>query len=244
MVSLLTYLGRVWLQRGRDERNVSALRQAVNYSNRALDLNRGNIHAMFNVAFVQFQLAEVIRTTAESRRTVKELEGIIVDLDKAIRTMTEIANARTPPYPKDDLMQRATMGKNTLRRQLERAIASQKEYEASSAAKMDAARRTREEEVRRRADVEAHTRSAQVERQRQIGEERRRIAEEERLWRSKKDMEAEEGRASDSSSSGSGSAGGEKSARKKKRRKERENGDQPKKRLRKAEMENGQIAVV
>lgn len=114
--------------------------------------------------------------------------------------MSEIANAKAPPYPKNDILQRATMGKNTLRRQLERAIQQQTEYEQSSVAKLEAARRKREAEAQKKLEEESRARAAREEEQRRLAEQRRTLAEQEREWRERKLQEAEEARKSDSSS--------------------------------------------
>jgi len=187
--SLLTYLGRVWLQRGRDEKNIPALRTALDYARRAADVAHGNVHALFNVAYIQFQIAEVIRAKENKQRTVSEIEQAIGDLDAAIKSINDIAKAKNPPFPREDLQQRATMGKNTLRRQLERALQQQREYETTSQAKLDAARRKREEEAVRKNEELARREEAKAEEQRRLGEQRRQLMEKELEWR-RKEQEA------------------------------------------------------
>lgn len=189
MPIILTYLGRVWLQRGREEKSITSLRHALDFSNRALEMTHGNVYSMFNVAFVKFQIAEIIRSTAENRRSLNELNAAVEDLKKAIEMMSEIANAKNPPYPKNDILQRITMGRNTLMKQLDRAIQSQKEYEESSYAKLEAAKRRREEEEKRKAEIAAQAREAYDKEQQRLADQRRQIEEEERQWRERKDVE-------------------------------------------------------
>lgn len=126
------------------------MENALNYSQRALELAPGQIHFKFNIAFVQFQLAQLLYTLSEHQRTLEEVEAAAIGLDAAIDSFTEIASTSNPPYPKSDIEQRANMGRNTMRNQLERAVQKQRLYEEENATKLSHAREIREKELQAR----------------------------------------------------------------------------------------------
>jgi RNA polymerase-associated protein CTR9 len=92
--NLLCCLGRVWLLRGREEKNADFIRISIDYTRRvcyltvvlmkALNLQPDNGNVKFNIAFDQFQLADVLRETDPSKRTVLEVETAATDLEAAI----------------------------------------------------------------------------------------------------------------------------------------------------------------
>lgn len=82
--NLYCCIGRVWLLRGREEKNVQFIRTSMEYTRKALALSPENVNVKFNIAFDQFQLADVLRETDPSRRTVEEIEEAAADLEKAI----------------------------------------------------------------------------------------------------------------------------------------------------------------
>ncbi|KAK9494510.1 hypothetical protein V1508DRAFT_412628 [Lipomyces doorenjongii] len=143
-VQTMMCLGRVWLQRGIDELSLDAVKVSLAYSKKALALSPNNLALKFNVAFCQFQIAEVVRRIPINDRKVSDIESAAVGLEDAIVALNEIAAEKHPPYPPAEIQQRATMGQNTMRRQLERLLAQQKEYEEKSEAKLEAGRRARD----------------------------------------------------------------------------------------------------
>ena len=64
------------------------------------------------------------------------------------------------------------MGRNTMRRQLERAVQSQREYEDKNAAKMQQAREVREAELRKREDERKKVEEAAAAEKKKVAEER------------------------------------------------------------------------
>ncbi|EEB05141.1 RNA polymerase II associated Paf1 complex subunit Tpr1 [Schizosaccharomyces japonicus yFS275] len=171
--NVLSSLGRVWLQRGREDKNPAFLRESLKYTQRALAQNPTNTSLQFNTAFVQFQLSELIRTQNENVRTVKDLEYAMEQLDEAIKTFDQLVESKTPPFPPADIQQRSNMAKNTTRRQLERAIQQQKETDALNNARLDEARHRREEEKARRLAEQAALEEAKRKREQELEEERR-----------------------------------------------------------------------
>ena len=149
---ILACLGRAWLLKGKHEKSQSAMKSSLDYSQRALEIAPDQIHFQFNIAFVQIQLAQLLYSLPEAQRTLVEVEAASSGLDDAIDSFGEIAKAKNPPYPRHDLEQRANMGRNTMRKQLERAVQQQTEYEETNKTKLARARELREAELKRRED--------------------------------------------------------------------------------------------
>ncbi|MCJ1270772.1 hypothetical protein MMC22_010669 [Lobaria immixta] len=174
---ILACLGRVWLLKGKQDKSVSAMKSSLDYSSRALVIAPAQIHFKFNIAFVQIQLAQLLYGLPESQRNLAEVQAAAEGLDAAIESFTAIAQSKNPPYPKHDIEQRANMGRNTMRRQLERAVQSQREYEEKNAAKLQEARGAREAEMRRREEERARAAKVAEEQKRKIAEERHKMLE-------------------------------------------------------------------
>ncbi|KAF2474253.1 TPR-like protein [Lindgomyces ingoldianus] len=178
--TILACLGRVWLLRGKQEKSVQGMKTALDYSKRALEVSPEQIHFKFNVAFVQFQIAQLIQGLPDSQRTLAEVEAAAAGLDEAIESFTAIARSPNPPFPKNDIDQRASMGRNTMRKQLERTLQSQRKYEEENAAKLQQARELRDAELRKREEERRKAEEAAAEQKRKIQEERQKIEERDR----------------------------------------------------------------
>ncbi|KAL1959027.1 hypothetical protein VTO42DRAFT_3268 [Malbranchea cinnamomea] len=225
-IQILACLGRVWLLKGKQEQNLAAMKTALDYTQRARSVAPDQIHLEFNIAFVQNQIALLVSNLPETQKTSQDIEDAAAGLEEAIATFRNIAKAKNPPYPRDTLEQRANMGENTIIKQLQRALQSQKEYEEKNAAKLQQAREAREAEMRRREEERRKIEEAEMERKRQIAEERQRLFEEaQRLAAQRAEERAEEARrkaleASESEAEGSG----KKKKRNKRKKKHEEEG--------------------
>ncbi len=153
------------------------MKNSLDYSSRALAIAPSQIHFKFNIAFVQIQLAQLMYTLPEAQRTLAEVQAASEGLDEAIESFTAIAQSKNPPYPKHDIEQRANMGRNTMRRQLERAIQAQREYEEKNAAKLQEARDARDAELRKREEERRRAEEIAEEQRRKIAEERYKMLE-------------------------------------------------------------------
>jgi RNA polymerase-associated protein CTR9 len=193
---ILACLGRTWLNRGRAERDVDAYNKALECAEKVCSREQCNkpcdkastnhlqsleaapdqIHYKFNVAFVQIQLVTQVQGLPENKRSVEQLEKAAAGLEAAIESLDEIAAHPQTPYPKHDLEQRANMARNTLRKQLERAITKQKEWEEMNKEKIQAAREQREAEHRKREEAREAALAKERERQEKIRKEREAIA--------------------------------------------------------------------
>ncbi|KAH8895020.1 tetratricopeptide [Thozetella sp. PMI_491] len=190
--SILSCLGRTWLNKGRADKSLDAYNTALDYAKKALAVAPDQLHFKFNVAFVQIQVATFIHGRGETERSAAQLQEAADGLETAIKALDEIAGANHPPYPKHDIEQRANMARNTQRKQLERALASQKEYEDKNKEKLAAALEHRQAELRRREDERRKVEEKEKERQEKIRKEREEIAARDREVAAKR---AEEERA-------------------------------------------------
>ncbi|KAL9105554.1 MAG: hypothetical protein Q9227_009298 [Pyrenula ochraceoflavens] len=221
---ILACLSRVWLLRGKAENNLTALKTSLEYSKRALDMQPDMVHFQFNVAFVQFQISQMIHTLSESQRTSEDVRDAQDGLEDAIEAFNIIAQVKQPPYPRGALEQRAAMGKNTMRRQLDRALTTQKEYEEKNAEKLAKARALREAEAKKKEDQQREQQRLELEKQEKIREERRKIIEE---TRERVEREKEEQRLREEAEMTTDSETGDRVKRKRKpggKRKKREEG--------------------
>ncbi|KFX93969.1 hypothetical protein V490_04573 [Pseudogymnoascus sp. VKM F-3557] len=189
---ILACLGRTWLARGRAEKDLKSYKNALEYAQKALETAPEQIHFKFNVAFVQIQLAQTIYTTAETARTLAEVEAAAAGLEDAIVSLEEIAQHPQTPYPKALVEGRANMARNTMRKQLERSIQSQREYEEKNKEKVREAMEVRQRELKAREEERLKAEEAQRERKRLIAEERAKIAEHDRALAEARAREAEE----------------------------------------------------
>ncbi|KAF2446043.1 TPR-like protein [Karstenula rhodostoma CBS 690.94] len=181
-LNIIACLGRVWFVRGKSDQSLSHMKTALEYSQQALKLAPNQNHLQFNVAFVQFQIAQLVYNLKETARTLVDVEEAQQGLDEAIRMFEAVANSENPPYPKDDIIQRANMGRNTMAKQLQRTHDKQAEYEKENADKLQQAREARENEIKKREDEKRRVAEEQAERARKIMEERQKLEERDREY--------------------------------------------------------------
>ncbi|GFP53988.1 hypothetical protein ACSS6W_001624 [Trichoderma asperelloides] len=210
---ILSCLGRTWLNRGRVDRDVDSYNKALECAKKALEVAPDQIHYKFNVAFVQIQLVTMIQALPESRRTAEQLEEASEGLEAAIESLDKIAAHPQTPYPKHDVEQRANMARNTLRKQLERALGKQKEWEEKNKEKIVAAKEQREAEIKKREEERQAVLDRERERQEKIRKEREAIAARDRL---QAEQRAEEERARQEAEMTTDEETGEKVKRKRK----------------------------
>ncbi|KAK0106722.1 hypothetical protein ONS96_004340 [Cadophora gregata f. sp. sojae] len=149
---ILACLGRAWLNKGKADRNLNAYQMALECSQQALNASPEEVHLKFNVAFVQIQLATVMYSLNETQRSLQQVQSVAKGLELAIAALDEVVAHPQCPYPKDDVNQRANMARNTLRKQLERAVASQQEYEEKNNEQLRVAMERRQADLRRREE--------------------------------------------------------------------------------------------
>ncbi|KAA8900881.1 hypothetical protein FN846DRAFT_781426 [Sphaerosporella brunnea] len=195
--NILSCLGRVWYAKGKKESKMEkekafeSMKNSLEYAKKALDIVKENPVFMFNVAFVQSELVSQILQLNENQRTVAGMEAAAKELDEAVQTFKTVAAHKTPPYPPKDIEARASMGRTT-RNKLDRAIATQKEYEERNAAKLAEARKRREEDIKRRQAEMEEARRREEEKKAKVANERRRIIEQAREYAERKEAEERE----------------------------------------------------
>ncbi|KAK5166249.1 protein required for normal CLN1 and CLN2 G1 cyclin expression [Saxophila tyrrhenica] len=177
---ILACLGRVWLIRGRMEKKLEAYKTSLDFAQQALLQAPGNVNYRFNVAFVQMQLAQMLIALPEAQRTLEDVEQASAGLDEAIESFALIAKEPNPPFPRGDIEQRASMGRNTMKRQLAATMEKQAEYERNNAERLQEAKRRREEAAQKREEAAKAEQQRREEEMRKIREERERIAQEDR----------------------------------------------------------------
>ncbi|KAF2114983.1 hypothetical protein BDV96DRAFT_621952 [Lophiotrema nucula] len=180
--TILACLGRVWLLRGKAEQSLSAMKKALEYTQRALEVSPDQIHFQFNVAFVQFQVAQLHMSLKPTQRTLKDVQEANVGLDTAIESFSAIARSPNPPFPKHDIEQRAMMGINTMKKQINRQLEIQGTYEKDNAKKLQEAIALRNAEDEKRAEEQKKREEAEAERKRKILEERHKMEERDREY--------------------------------------------------------------
>ncbi|ORY69521.1 tetratricopeptide [Pseudomassariella vexata] len=173
---ILACLGRTWLNKAKSNRDLDGYKTALDFAKKALEVAPDQVHFKFNIAFVQIQQVQHIMNVPDAQRTLLQLEDASEGLEAAIEALDQIAASPQPPYPKSDLEQRASMARNTQRKQLARQIESQKEYEERNKEKLAAALEQRQAELKRREEERQKALAAERERQEKIRKEREAIA--------------------------------------------------------------------
>lgn len=235
---ILACLGRVWFLKGKQEKNISAMKTALDYAQRARAVAPEQIHLEFNIAFVQNQIALLVYSLPETQRTLQDVQEAAAGLDEAIESFDRIAKAKNPPYPRGALEQRANMGRNTIRKQLERALQNQKEYEEKNAAKLQQAREAREAEIRKREEEVRKAQEAEQERKRKIAEERQQMVEEARRLaeqRAEEERAREEAELTTDEDTGTKVKRKRKPSKRKKKTEDAESDDEPSRKSRSVE---------
>ena len=187
---LLGFLGRAWYLRGLAEKNIDYLKKALEYSKEALEKTKGiSSPYLFNVAFVQFQLADFITKQPVESRLVEDINDAIINLNEAVKSLTQLSgdDEKHPPYPKDDLRARANMGPTLLSR-LNACLDETKENITQLNTKLEEAKKLREEEEARRAKELEEALAEQKARNEAMALERIKLQEQAQQW-------AEEARA-------------------------------------------------
>ncbi|KAI5296337.1 hypothetical protein KEM55_005856, partial [Ascosphaera atra] len=100
---ILSCLGRVWLLKGMQEKSISTMNTALEYTQRAKAAAPEQVHLLFNVAFIQNQIALLVISLPEGQKTSQEVEAAAKGLEEAIETFITLSKAKHPPYPRGSL---------------------------------------------------------------------------------------------------------------------------------------------
>lgn len=194
--NILTLVGRSWFLRGVFEKSIESFIKSLEYSKKSLKVAKEHNYSKlipslkYNVAFVQFNIAQFILKQKFEQRTVKDLEDSVIGLNEAIKTFEELSESNNSPIHVNILKQRASMGSNTLIKQLERSINEQKEYEVNYQSKIEEAQRHRELEIQKAAEEEERKRKEDEEIERAKKEEYLKLQEQAKEWEKERESYA------------------------------------------------------
>lgn len=149
--ALYSLLGRAWYYRGIKELSLDNFKKSLKFARDALEIELENADSKslsslkFNVALLEFQVAETLRRSDPKRRMLKDLECALVGLENGIRLLKELVSSHTNMISLDELQQRIQLGEGTMKSSLERCIKEQKDYDSGVVHKLNTARKLMEE---------------------------------------------------------------------------------------------------
>ncbi|KAH3661530.1 hypothetical protein OGAPHI_006378 [Ogataea philodendri] len=179
--NILNFISRAWLYRAMSEKNLEYFKTSLEIAEKSFKFS--SIPSLrFNIAFVHFQIAEFLRKQPSSKRTISDLEECVVGLGKAIETLNDLAaNESHLPFPAEELKLRANMG-NTLTKQLEKAIAEQKDYEGGLESKLREAKKLKTLEEQRKLEQKKKEEEERKKLEEKLAEERKQLEETTKAW--------------------------------------------------------------
>lgn len=184
---ILSFLGRAWYLRGQQEKHLPFLQRAKEYTEQALAHvgELGLALIQFNLAFVDFQIAEFITKQPANQRNVKEIEQAMADLELAIDRLNQLANQddnHHVPYPKADLAARANLGLSALLPRLQTCLDETKLSIEEMNSRIEAAKRIREEEADRKRKEEEEQAALAKQQEEERARERVKLQEQAQIW--------------------------------------------------------------
>lgn len=188
---LLGFIARAWYQRGTAEKHLPFLKKALEVSEEAMSKCKGDKSSyVFNIAFMQFQIAEFITKQPVEDRTVAEINEAILNLNTAILHLNLLTSdsCKHPPYPKEDIKARADIGASTLLKRLNACLDETKENILEMNDRLEEAKRLRQQEEERRTRELESLMAEQKSKQETLALERAKLQEQAQQW-------AEESRA-------------------------------------------------
>lgn len=181
---LFNLLARSWYMRGMKEKSLQCLQKALSYVKEALKAEEARIGSKmissykFNVALMEFQVAEQMRRSNPKQRTMADLESSVEGLENGISLLKELLKENNGTVPLEQLEQRIQLGETTMRNALERTIEEQKSYEKGITEKLENARRLMEEEREKEAQKEAQLKQEEELKMKKQAEEFKKLQEE------------------------------------------------------------------
>lgn len=182
---ILSFLGRAWYMRGLAEKDLFYLKKALDYAQEAQKQSGGlQASLRFNIAYVQFQIAEFITKIAVEQRNVDDIKRAIEGLNEAIETLNSLASddEAHPPYPKLELKSRANLGTTTLANRLNTCLEETEEYINKVENKLAEAKRLRQEEAAKRLEEEQNRILRQKQAEEELAKERAKLQEQAQQW--------------------------------------------------------------
>ncbi|KAG7192437.1 uncharacterized protein KQ657_001838 [Scheffersomyces spartinae] len=182
---LLTFLGKTWYMRGLYEKNLNYLKKAKQYAEEVLEKSGGTSAAFkFNVAYIDYQIAEFITKQRADLRSVDEIKSAILNLNTAITILKELAldEEKNPPYPKSELNQRALLGQNTLLNRLNMSLEETVSNIENVEQRLEEAKKLRREEEDRKLKEEEERNRQLALKEEEMAKERLKLQEQAQQW--------------------------------------------------------------
>ncbi|KAK6891929.1 RNA polymerase-associated protein CTR9 [Candida tropicalis] len=184
---ILSFLGRAWYLRGTSESNLPYLKQALEYAQKAVEASKASSKAalLYNVSFIQFQIADAITKQSVNQRVVEEIEEAIAGLNAGIDILTKLSSEeddRHLPYPANYLKTRASLGSSTLLDSLNKALEETKESIAEIEDKIEKAKQIRQAEEEARLREEEEKLKAIQEKEMEMAKQRLILQEQAQIW--------------------------------------------------------------
>lgn len=182
-IKILGFLGRAWSLRGSEEQVLEHYVKALEFACKADELSSTAL-TRFNIAFLQYQMAEFVSKQPVEKRSEAEIERSIEGLREGISILNALSSEeeKFPPYPKAELQARAVLGELTLLVRLQTCLEETKLYLAELTSKMDEAMKLREQEQAERRKLEEERLAAQKEKEEEIAKQRAVLQEQAQQW--------------------------------------------------------------
>ncbi|KAI5960735.1 CTR9 [Candida pseudojiufengensis] len=184
-IKILTFLGRAWYLRGSNDQNLAFFKRSLDYTKQALELTKGSKSTLlFNMAYVQFQIADFITKQNIQQRKPQEIHDAIQGLNEAIDILMKLASdeEKHPPYPKDELRGRANLGSSTLLNRLTNALDETKENIAEVEQKLQTAKELREKEKETKLKEEQNKLNELKAKEAELAKQRAALQEQAQQW--------------------------------------------------------------
>lgn len=223
---VLSLLGRAWYARGMKEKSVDFFKKSLSYTRLAIEVEEPKaqtsehsrkflLSLRFNLALLQFQMAETLRRASPRDRSLEDLQDAVEGLKEGISVLKDLRQTKEfNIVPTDELDQRIQLGETTMGTALERCLKEQEEFEKERVEKLEHARKLMEEQELENKRKEAEEEAAKKLRIEKQNEEFRKLQDEaQRLIRERSDLVQ-----SDSSENEGGEGEGSQSGDQKKRK--------------------------
>jgi RNA polymerase-associated protein CTR9 len=203
---LLSLLGRAWYLRGVSEGNLTFLRKALEHLEEAIALSlpadestAAPASLRFNLAYVQFQIADYVSKLPVDQRTAEDIRTAILGLNDAISTLNDLASDEEPhaPFPKSDIKARANLGSQTLLNRLTVCLEETEEHLTKFEHRLEEAQREREREEQAMLREEEERRAKQKAIEDELAKERAKLQEQAQQWAEENRLNTVEARIDD-----------------------------------------------
>ncbi|KAJ7167486.1 RNA polymerase II-associated protein [Mycena filopes] len=192
-IPVLLCLCRSWYAKATKDQSFVAMSNALRYAQMALHIQPNDKAVVYNIAMIQQKSAEMLFSLPTTKRSLKDLRRSIDHAQNAQKLFASLAAdpAQMVPYNRDLADQRRKYGDIMLRKS-EEHLATQKQYESETQAKIDAARQKRQEEKDRLTALERERMEELRKEAEKLAEERKIAREQAQEWTKGAHMESDE----------------------------------------------------